>query len=74
MSERIETLDTAPYHTVIIKNSKGTILFGNPTLEEYIKLNSPDLSNYSTKEYVNNLIGNINTELATLTTISEVSK
>ena len=31
-----------------------------------------DLSNYADKDYVNNLVGNINEELATLTTVSEV--
>lgn len=41
MSNRIETLDTSEYHTVIIKNSKGNILFGNSTLEEYIDIKLP---------------------------------
>ncbi|MBQ8207055.1 MAG: hypothetical protein IJZ77_06290 [Bacilli bacterium] len=31
-----------------------------------------DLSNYADKDYVNNLVGNINEELATLTTVIEV--
>ena len=35
---------------------------------------TPDLTEYATKNYVNELIGNINTELSTLTTVSEVSK
>ena len=41
MSNRIKTLDTSEYHTVIIKNSKGNILFGNSTLEEYIDIKLP---------------------------------
>ena len=43
MSNRIETLDTSEYHTVIIKNSKGNILFGNSTLEEYINIKLPKI-------------------------------
>lgn len=57
---RIETLDASPYHTVIIKNSKGTVLFGNVILEEYIKLNNPDISNYFTKDEVKAITGQLN--------------
>ena len=32
---------------------------------------TPDLTNYATKDYVNNLVGNINIELASLTEVVE---
>ena len=40
----------------------------------YYKISLTDLSNTATKKYVDDQVGNINTVLATLTTVSEVSK
>ena len=40
----------------------------------YYKISLTDLSNTATKKYVDDQVGNINTVLATLTTVSEVTK
>lgn len=48
----------------------GVELLGNKTSQE---LGLQPVGDYATKDYVNESIGNINTILSTLTTVSEVS-